>query len=391
MSSASTPRAIEIDVHKDQRWLEFVSHHPGALIYHHPSWLAVLEREYDQKCLGLACEDERGRLRAILPLFYSKGLPLRIGRRSTSSRYSSSPRTPVTGPLAVDDESMTAILRQAIDLVRGKAGLQLEIKSYEDGLSELVPELTCVSWGSTYIEQLPAEIESSGWEDFCENVRLPRECGPCEDCKRLRFGNAKKQHRVNWAVNKAVKLGLRVREAESEVDVREWYRLYLDAMRHHSFPPRPERFFVDLWSTLHPQGQMKLLVAELVESGRSRMVAGSIFLRFGQTVFYAFTGCAHRDFHLHPHDILQLESIRDSCKSGYRWYDFGEATNHQGLAQFKGKWGTEARPLYHYYYPATDGGLKSKASPFVSLVRQSWRSLPLRLTEMLGDKIHRYV
>src|SRR4029077_19015322 len=97
-----------------------------------------------------------------------------------------------------------------------------------------------------------------------------------------------------------------------------------------SFPPRPERFFVDLWSTLHPQGQMKLLVAELVESGRSRMVAGSIFLRFGQTVFYAFTGCAHRDFHLHPHDIVQLESIRDSCKSGYRWYDFGEATNHQG-------------------------------------------------------------
>ena len=162
-------------------------------------------------------------------------------------------------------------------------------------------------------------------------------------------------------------------------------------MRYHSFPPRPERFFVDLWSTLHPQGQMKLLVAERAEDGRMRMVAGSIFLRFGQTVFYAFTGCAHRDFHLHPHDILQLESIRDSCKNGYRWYDFGEATNHQGLAQFKGKWGTEARPLYRYYYPGTVVGAESKASPFVSLMRQGWRSLPLGLTAKLGDKIHRYM
>jgi len=391
MVSTSTLRAVEVNIYRDQRWSDFVCRHPRALIYHHPNWLAVLEREYGQRCVGLACEDEVGRLRAILPLFYSKGLPLRVGRRSTRARYSSSPRTPVTGPLAVDDESMTAILRQAIGLARGRPGLQLEIKSYEGGLSLLVPELICVPWGATYVEQLPAEIELPGWEEFCENVRLPRECGPCEECKRLRFGNAKRQHRVQWAVNKAVKLGLRVREAVSEIDIRDWYRLYLDTMRQHSFPPRPERFFVDLWSSLHPHGQMKLLIAECAENGCTRMVAGSIFLRFGQTVFYAFTGCSHRDLHLHPHDIIQLESIRESCKSGYRWYEFGEATNHQGLAQFKGKWGTEARPLYRYYYPGAAGGAESKASPFVSFLRRGWRSLPLRLTARLGEKIHQYM
>jgi lipid II:glycine glycyltransferase (peptidoglycan interpeptide bridge formation enzyme) len=270
--------------------------------------------------------------------------------------------------------------------------LQLELKSHEGRLSELVPELTGVSWGCTYIEQLPDRLESTGWEDFCENLRLPRECGDCKECKRLRFGNAKKQHRVNWAVNKATKLGLNVREAQSESDIGTWYRLYLDAMRYHSFPPRPERFFMDLWSTLRPKGQMKLLIAEREEQGRMRMVAGSIFLRFGQTVFYAFTGCAHRDFHFHPHDVIQLESIRDSCRNGYRWYDFGEAVDGRGgLAQFKGKWGTVAKPLYRYYYPSPLNGLESKASPFVSLVRQSWRSLPLRLTAKLGERIHRYM
>ena len=392
MNPVSKLSATTVDIHTDSRWSDFVSHHPGALIYHHPSWLSVLEREYGQKCTGLACEDEEGNLRAILPLFFSKGLPFRLGRSATNSRYSSLPRTPVTGPLALDDEAMAAILRQAIDLVRSKHDVQLEIKTHHDNLAKLVPELTSISWGCTYVEELPTAIDACGWEDFCENVRLPRECGPCQECKRLRFGNAKQQHRVNWAVNKATKLGLHVREAESESEVSAWYPLYLDSMRHHAFPPRPERFFHDLWTTLRPLGQIKLLLAERLENGQNRIVAGSIFLRFGQTVFYAFTGCAHRDFHLHPHDILQLESIRDSCKNGYRWYDFGEAiAGGGGLAQFKGKWGTEAKPLYRYYYPSPLDGLESKASPFVSLVRQGWRSLPLRLTAKLGERIHRYM
>jgi lipid II:glycine glycyltransferase (peptidoglycan interpeptide bridge formation enzyme) len=54
------------------------------------------------------------------------------------------------------------------------------------------------------------------------------------------------------------------------------------------------------------------------------MVAGSILLKFGQTAFYAFTVCAPRDFRLHPHDIIQIESIRAACQGGFRWYDFGE-------------------------------------------------------------------
>jgi len=392
MISAVTLRGVEVNFRDDPRWGEFVSSHPEALIYHHPSYLAALEREYGQKCRALACEDSNGQLRAILPLFYSKGFPFKLGRSANGSRFSSLPRTPFGGPLALDDEATSAVLRQAIELVRAQPGVQLEIKSRHEGLDRLVPELACVPWKSTYVEQLPPQIEAGGWEEFCEEVRLPRECGPCNECKKLRFGNAKQQHRVNWAVNKAIKLGLQVREAETEAEISEWYWLYLDAMRHHAFPPRPKRFFLDLWANVRPLGQMKLLIAELEENGSKRMVAGSIFLRLGQTVFYAFTGCAHRDFHLHPHDIIQMESIRNSCKNGYRWYDFGEATEDpQGLAQFKGKWGTEPKRLYRYYYPAPVEGYASKPSRLVSLARQTWRSLPLGLTAKLGEQIHRYM
>src|SRR5215469_4322137 len=239
MTVALQPRIVEIDVQGDARWTEFVARHPEGLIYHHPSWLAAIAREYGQKCRGLACEDNKGNLRAILPLFYTPGLPLKLGRSATGSRFSSLPRTPVAGPLALDDESLILVLRQAVKLVHTQRGVQLEIKSYQSDLRRFAPELSCVPWRPSYVQELPAQFEDCGWDEFCEDLRLPRECGPCDECKRLRFGNAKRQHRVNWAVNKAVKLGLQVREAESAAEVEQWYRLYLDAMRHHAFPPRP--------------------------------------------------------------------------------------------------------------------------------------------------------
>jgi hypothetical protein len=391
MTVALQPRIVEIDVHEDARWAEFVARHPEGLIYHHPSWLAAIAREYGQNCRGLACEDSKGNLRAILPLFYAPGLPFKLGRSATTSRFLSLPRTPVAGPLALDDESLMLVLHEAVKWVCTRPGVQLEIKSHRADLCSFVPELSCVPWHSSYVQELPAQLEDCGWQEFCEHLRLPRECGPCDECKRLRFGNAKRQHRVKWAVNKAVKLGLQVREVERVSEVEQWYQLYLDAMRHHAFPPRSKRFFLDLWSNLRSLGQMKLLVAERNENGTKRIVAGSIFLLFGQTVFYAFTGCAHEDFHLHPHDIIQLESIRSSCKNGYRWYDFGEANDEDSLTQFKGKWGTEAKPLYRYHYPARQIGHDSKPSKLVTFVRRSWRSLPLGWTAMLGNQIHRYL
>jgi hypothetical protein len=390
--SATTLRVTEINFREDPRWEEFISLHTDALIYHHPNWLSALEEEYGQKCLCLGCEDSKGRLRAVLPLLYTRGFPFKLGRNATGRRLSSLPRTPLAGPLALDADAMTEILRYTVELVRSDRGLRLEIKSRMDGLAELVPGLVRVPWRLTYTTELPPSASGERWEEFCDNLRLPRECGPCKECRKLRFGNAKRQHRVNWAVNKAIKLGLQGREAETEADLASWYELYLESMRHNAVPPRPYRFFASLWSTLRPKGQMRLLLAEQNTESQKRLVGGSILLRFGQTVFYAFTGCCQRDFGLHPHDIIQLESIRDSCKSGFRWYDFGEVTeDHKSLTQFKSKWGTEAKPLYRYYFPDPVDAHQGQQPDLTLHLRRLWRLLPLKATAFLGDYIYRYM
>jgi hypothetical protein len=394
-SAERTLRTVALDYRNDPRWDEFVSSHPDALIYHHSSWLIALEEEYGQKCVSLACLDSDGQVCAALPLFPTKGLPFSIGRHSTGRRLSSLPRTPVAGMLANDPAAASEIIRVAMELAHDRH-VQLEIKTQTDGLDQLATDLERVPWRFSYVEELPASIEGEAWHEFCESVRLPRDCGSCKGCKRLRFGNAKQQHRVNWAVNKATKLGLEVREADSEEDLAKWYGVYLQTMRHKAVPPRSYRFFKSLWSTLRPKGQMRLLLAEQKKGEQTKLIAGSIFLKFGQTVFYSFTGCAPRDLCLHPHDLIQIEAIRDACKGGFRWYDFGEVSeDNESLAQFKGKWGTEPRALFRYYYPAMKDRLQEDRphhrGVFTNSTRKLWSALPQRATAVLGDLIYRYM
>jgi Acetyltransferase (GNAT) domain len=382
-------RVFELDFRKDTRWEQFACAHPDALIFHHPGWLAALESEYDQKCVSLACADDSERLMAILPLFYTRGLRLAMSPVAAGRRLSSLPRTPIAGPLALSTNAETRIIEHAIELARSQR-VQLEIKTRTAGLENSLQALSCVPWRPTYVEELPSHQETDTWQDFWENLRQPRACASCDGCRRLRFGNAKRQHRVSWAVRKAIKLGLTIRQAETEEDLQRWYRLYLLTMRHNAVPPRPYRLFQTLWSQLRRAGKVRLLIAEQERRGLKRMVAGSILLEFGQTVFYAFTGCAPEDFSLHPHDILQIESIRGACRRGFRWYDFGEvAEEHETLTRFKTKWGGIPQPLYRYYSGPPVKRTADNSSQLAVVTRGIWRRLPTKATSVLGDLIYR--
>ena len=214
----------------------------------------------------------------------------------------------------------------------------------------------------------------------------------------MRFGTSRNHGRIKWAVNKAIKLGVQVRPAETARDLRAWYALYLDTMRAHIVPPRSYRFFETAWEVLQPRGLMRLLLAEQHQAGRRRLLAGSLVLMFGQTVFYAFNGRRREDLSLRPNDVIQWQAIQDACRAGFRWYDFGEVTEeNQGLAEFKSKWGAEPRRLYRYYYPAPHVSEGSETRDLTAggrarqVANAAWRRLPLSVTALLGDWLYGYL
>lgn len=372
---ASTPcrgvlQVVEVAA-QDPRWETFVATHPDGLIYHHPAWLHALEQEYGKTAVRLACEDGDGRFRGVLPLLPTRGLPSIGGEQLVSRRLSSLPRTPVAGPLALDSQATAALVRAAVERVRGKPGTKLQLKVCSADLDGLVDGVVGKPWRVTYVLDLPERLED------------------------LRFGNSRNHARIKWAINKAAKSGVQVRPAETEDELRSWYGLYLDTMRWHATPPRPYRFFKVCWELLRPTGLMRLLLAEQHEAGRSRLLAGSIFLMSGQTVFYAFNGRRREDLALRPNDAIQWRAIHDACRDGFRRYDFGEVVEgNQGLAEFKGKWGVEPRRLYRYYYPAPrelEPGPHASDGSIQRLAKAAWRRLPLRATALLGDWGYSYL
>jgi len=362
---------VEVDPLRDERWEAFVASHPAGLIYHHPAWLETLGREYAGRSVSLACQDGEGELRGILPLYYTRGLP--FGGPLTGRRLSSLPRTPVAGPLARDPAAASALVHAAVGRVHDEPGACLQLKAQGTELDGLVDGLVRARWRMSYLVELP------------------------DDPEALRFGKSRNHAAIKRAIQKATRSGVRVRPAESEDELLAWYRLYLETMRRHAVPPRPYRFFEALWDIVQPRGYMRLLLAERREGGRDVLLAGSMMLMFGETVFFAFNGSRLDTLHLRPNDAIHWRAIHDACSEGFRRYDLGEVpTTNDSLAQSKRKWASRCVQLYRYYYPTLHTSLNGAGDRGVNgyagrLASTAWQQLPLKVTARFGDWLYRYL
>jgi hypothetical protein len=366
-----TRRVIQIDL-RDPRWDAFVLATPDATVFHHSGWLAALERETSQQTLALACEEPDGTISGILPLMVTRGLPLGLGGAGAERRLSSLPRTPVAGPLARDEDSLRALVAEAMARARS-SGLRLQLKPTEASLDGVVPGLQGSPWRQSYVKALP------------------------EDPDDLRFGNSRNHSRIGWAIRKAKREGLSIRVAEDESDLRKWYRLYLDVNRWRGIPSRSYRLFQAAWEHLRPGGFLRLYLVHRRGSGGDRLLAGSMSLMLGQTTFYAFNGRQKDALPLRPNDFLQWHAMREAAAAGYHWYDFGEVgEGNEGLAEFKAKWDTETRRLVRYQAPplpqhdAGYGGME--ADGFVRRIALGvWHRVPLSVTAFAGARLYRFL
>jgi CelD/BcsL family acetyltransferase involved in cellulose biosynthesis len=363
-STTGLTRVVEVDPHSDRRWTTFVANHPDALIYHDPSWLQALEAEYGEPPASLACEGGDGALCGVLPLLRASGIV-------TGRRLVSLPRTPISGPLAPETSAAAALLRGAVERAKD-LNLRLTIKMQGADLDGLVEGVRGRATHSTYTMELPADPD------------------------QLRFGDSRNHGAIKRAVNKAAKAGVEVREARSETDLAEWYVLYLETMRAHLSPPRPYRFFRALWRIMRPHDRMRLVLAERRDRGETRLLAGSVFLRFGGALTYAFNGSRRTELSLRPNDAIVWHAIRDACRQGFRRYDFGEVdTTNKGLADFKRKWGCRPEPIYRYDVPGLKGdplGVRHTSGRTSSgIAAAAWRRMPLSVTARAGDLINRYL
>jgi hypothetical protein len=360
---------IEVDNKYNYHWEKFLEDHELSTIYHTLEWLNVLEKETGQKILKLICVDENDNIEGLFPLQYTQGFPLGFGGVPASKRLSSLPRTPVSGPLAVNDRAKALLLQKAIDAVSKDSGYLLQIKSLDSEIDDCVGDLNKYFWREIYVKEIP---------EFPEEIR---------------FGKSKNHAKIKWAVNKAEQNNVTHRTAQTEDDLKNWYPLYLDTMRVHATPARSYNFFRDLWKILRPKGLMQLQLAELEENGKSKVIAGSILFFYNKTVTHAFSGSSRirKHIELRPNDFLHWHAMIQAQREGYKFYDFGEVSKgNTGLAAYKKKWDTTKLKMYHYYYPdPVQLQSENLDSGTVGVLKEKiWQSLPIGLTARLGKFIY---
>jgi len=352
------------------KWENYVFQHPDSNFFNHPIWVKALEREYNRKAVIFACQDSQGNLKGILPLLPTLGLPLKKRELITGRRFSSLPRTPLGGFLFDNKKIQHLLINAAIKKTSEFNNLYLQLKSYSSELDGDLPELIKINWRESFYLNLP------------------------DSPSKIRFGNKKHHHKVKWAINKAISLGVTVREAETEKDLKEWYRLYLETQRWHVVAARRYPFFKFLFENLVQNGMMKILLAESNVSNEREIIAGSVFFSLNGTVFYSFNGRNKAGLTYHANDLIQWEAIRSACESGFKYYDMGEVSEcNASLAQFKSKWGCDSKQIYHYYF-SKENYCKPDRLDFDlgnEFFRTVWRKLPLKVTQGWGVLTNRFL
>ena len=366
MSNTGIPRVVELGAGDHGRWEDYVRGHPLGLVYHHPLWLATLVAESGTAPLTLAVEDGHRRLRGVMPMLRTRGLPGFRAEQIASPRLSSLPRTPIAGPLADDDPTATLLVRAATARATAE-GLRLEIKPSPDAPAGVSPA-RLTAWRRTYVVDLP------------------------DDPDDMRFGEARNHARIRWAVKRAAKQGIVIRAGSAAHDLRAWYRLYVLTLRRHGVPPRSLGFFRALCAALEPRGLLRLQLAEQASDDHAVLVAGSLLLAFNTTVFYAYNGVSDEGLALRANDALQWHALRDACREGFRRYDLGEVSaDNPGLAEFKRKWGSREVHLTRYHHPPVAGHADATARRrgLVPLIRRGWTRVPPAVTALAGRAIYR--
>jgi hypothetical protein len=360
---------IEADKTADDAWGAYVFNHPDGDLFHHPAWYRALEKENGQTVIRLMCRDQQEAICGVFPLIKTNGMPFGLGGNLAAPRLSSLPRTPLCGPLSDNPAVTTLLIQKAMDIAQKNKNIRLQIKSMQPDLCASIPEVHPHHWRNSYIKFLPDKSDT------------------------LRFGNARNNARIQCSINKANSSGAVIRTATDKAELAVWHRLYVKTMQRHMIPARSFVFFSELWDNCFSHGYIKLILVDFSKDGRNRTIAGSLFLLFKEWSYYAFNGGDPEYFSLGPNDLIQWHFLRFAHENAIRLLDLGEVEEeNEGLKLFKKKWGSEIKPIYHFYFPSiSEPQEKGKTAYFKQLALPIWKYLPLAVTSAIGKQVNKYL
>ncbi len=343
-------------------WDEYVAKHPGATVYHTAAWSRVVceSAGYRPCALVLKAGSE---IRGLLPA-------AEVRSRLTGSRLVSLPFSDECGALAEDADGAAALVHAA---QRVRATYRL--RRYE------LRGMAVLRDGSR------AEPPENAGAPFSVDRHFSGFTVPLsEDTDAVRRTFARKA--VRQTINKAIRLGVQVRDASDPRDVDAFYALYALNRKRHGIPPQPRAFFEQVFARLNGPARARLYMADY----ESRPVAALITFEYRDVTWAKYEGVDASMRRVLPVYPLFWRAIEDACAAGHRVFDFGRtADDNTGLCEFKSRWGTERVPMPYFHAPPSTGISTVRSDSLKYRVFTGvFQRLPMQVFCSLGGRLFRH-
>jgi FemAB-related protein (PEP-CTERM system-associated) len=171
--------------------------------------------------------------------------------------------------------------------------------------------------------------------------------------------------------------------------VEELFRLFADNKRRLGSPTLPLRWFQALRDEF---GKAAVIHRAVEPSGRT--IAAVMSFTFKDTVYAYYSGSLPEVNHTGVNNFIYCAIMEWAIENGYRRFDFGRSRADSGPAKFKENMGFVAEPLHYEYLLVGKGAEMPQfhpSNPKLALPRRVWSRMPMRLCNMFGSRLSRYL
>jgi FemAB-related protein (PEP-CTERM system-associated) len=192
--------------------------------------------------------------------------------------------------------------------------------------------------------------------------------------------------KVRNQVRKAEKSALTAVHGGLEL-VPEFYEVFARNMRDLGTPVYAKRLFETILEEF--PGTAETFV---VRTGTTP-IAASLTFRWREVTEVPWASSLREHRASCPNMLLYWTMLRRAIEVGSTTFDFGRSTPNESTYHFKTQWGATGTPFAWEYWLASGGSLpdQSPANPKFQLAIETWKRLPIWLTNRVGPYLVRSI